>query len=363
MTSQNPIKNIDYILLAAIVLIAAFGIATLYSATYGVSSAVNYPARQAVWTGIGFVLMFAAILIDYRHFLRLAYLFYFFNLAALLLVSLHGRTVGGAQRWLSVGGFMLQPSEFIKPVLVLAIAKFFSNREEQAKSVKCLLAASVLVLIPMVLVIQQPDLGTALMLMPLFLALVYAAGVPGKYLASIIAGGIALMPLFWFILKDYQKSRLLVFLNPDIDPLGAGYSINQSRIAIGSGGFSGRGWLSGTQTQLSFLPENRTDFVFSTVGEEFGFIGAFFIIALYTFVIMRGLRIAREAKDTGAVLVAVGVSIMLLLHMFVNIGMATGMLPVVGMPLPLLSYGGSATVSSLAAVGLLINIRSRRFKY
>ena len=363
MTGQNSIKNIDYTLLSAILIIAGAGIAFIYSASFGVSGAVNYPLRQAGWVGIGIVFMAAALVIDYRHFVRLAYFLYFISLAALVLVAVHGRTVGGAQRWLTLGGFTFQPSEFVKFTLILALAKFFGNREGQAKSLKSLAGAAALVFIPMALVIQQPDLGTALLLMPVFFAIVFSAGVPARYLGAILSGGLAVLPLFWFILKDYQKSRLMVFWNPDIDPLGAGYSINQSRIAIGSGGFLGKGWLSGTQTQLSFLPENRTDFIFSTVGEEFGFVGAVLVIALYTFVVMRGIRIARESRDLSGALLASGVSVMLVLHMFVNIGMAAGILPVVGMPLPLLSYGGSATISALIALGLLINVRARRFTY
>ncbi len=363
MTKQNPIKNLDYALLAVVILISAVGVAVIYSASYGVSSTVNYPLRQAGWVGIGIVFMVFSMLVDYRHFVRLAYFFYFISLGFLLLVAVYGRTVGGAQRWLSFGGFAFQPSEFVKIVLILTLAKFFSNREGQIKKVKSLAGAAVLVLVPMALVIQQPDLGTALILMPIFFAIVYAAGVPAKYLSAILGAGVAVLPFFWFILKDYQKSRLMVFWNPDVDPLGAGYSVNQSRIAIGSGGFWGRGWLSGTQTQLSFLPENRTDFIFSTVGEELGFAGSFFIIGLYVFVVMRGIRIARDAGDLGGALLAAGISVMFVLHMFVNIGMASGILPVVGMPLPLLSYGGSATISALISLGLLINVRSRRFTY
>ncbi len=363
MTNQNPIKNIDYLLLVSVLIIAGAGIAVIYSASYGVSGSVNYPLRQAGWVGLGVAFMGFSAFIDYRHFVRLGYFFYFFSLGALVLVALHGRTAGGAQRWLSLGGFTFQPSEFLKITLVLALAKFFSNREGNVKNVKSLIGAAVLVIVPMALVIQQPDLGTALLFMPVFFALVFSAGAPVKYLKVIIAGGAAVLPFFWFMLKDYQKSRLMVFWNPDIDPLGAGYSVNQSRIAIGSGRVFGRGWLSGTQTQLSFLPENRTDFIFSTVGEEFGFIGALCVLALYTFVVMRGIRIAREAQDIGGALLAAGVSVMLVLHMFINIGMASGILPVVGMPLPLLSYGGSATVSALISLGFLINVRSRRFTY
>lgn len=363
MTGQNPIKNIDYALVSAALVLAGAGIAFIYSASVGLSGAVNYPLRQAAWAGMGLVFMAAAVLIDYRHLVRLAYFIYLVSLAALVLVAVHGRAVGGAQRWLALGGFAVQPSEFVKLAVILTLAKFFGNREDQVKSVKILIGAAVLVLIPMALVIQQPDLGTALLLMPIFFAIVFSAGVPGRYLGAILAGGGAVLPFFWFMLKDYQKSRLMVFWNPDIDPLGAGYSINQSRIAIGSGGFLGKGWLSGTQTQLSFLPENRTDFIFSTVGEEFGFLGALAVIGLYTFIVMRGIRIAREAGDLEGALVASGVSVMLVLHLSVNVGMASGILPVVGMPLPLLSYGGSATISAFIALGLLINIRCRRFTY
>ncbi len=344
-------------------MIACIGIATVHSATHGVSSTVNYTLRHAAWVGVGLIFLFIAVLIDYQLLVRFAYPLYAVSLGLLALVLVFGKTVGGAQRWLTLGGFTFQPSELVKLMLILALAKFFNDREGQVKDVKCLIIASILVLVPMALVIQQPDLGTALLFMPILFTLVCIAGVPSKYLAKMTGLGLAVLPSFWFILKDYQKDRLLVFWNPDIDPLGAGYSINQSRIAIGSGGIFGKGWLAGTQTQLRFLPENRTDFIFSGIGEEFGFVGVLFLLGLYAFIVMRGIRIAKESKDVGGSLIAAGVSAMLVLHVFINVGMATGILPVVGMPLPLVSYGGSATVSTLAAIGLLINIRIRRFMF
>lgn len=361
MIKRNLIRDFDVWLLGITVLILGIGVAVIYSATYDVEGA-NYPARQSAWVGIGIIALFLGLLIDYKVVMRFAYLLYFLNVGLLLLVLASGRVVLGAQRWLHFGSFSFQPSELAKVTVIIVLARFLGDRKGRLTPWG-LACAFMLVFAPMIFVIRQPDLGTALVMLPILFVLLYMAEAPRRYLYGLVIAGLVVSPFFWFILKDYQKTRLLVFLNSNIDPLGAGYATNQARIAIGSGGLFGKGWLSGTQTHLHFLPENRTDFVFATVGEEFGFIGAAVLLGLYAFIIMRGLQIAQQSRDGAGKLLASGISMMLLLHVFVNVGMAVGIVPVVGLPLPLVSYGGSCLVTTLLAIGLLMNVRMRRFTF
>jgi rod shape determining protein RodA len=361
MIKRNLIRDFDIWLLLVTVLILGIGMAVIYSATYDIEGA-NYPARQFAWAGIGIIALFLGLLINYKVVMRFAYFLYFLNVGLLLLVLVSGRVVLGAQRWLYFGGFSFQPSELAKVTVIIVLARFLGDRKGRLTPWG-LACAFMLVFAPMIFVIQQPDLGTALVMLPILFVLLYMAEAPRRYLYGLVIAGLTVSPFLWFILKDYQKSRLLVFLNPNIDPLGAGYATNQARIAVGSGGLFGKGWLSGTQTQLHFLPENRTDFVFATVGEEFGFIGAVVLLGLYAFIIIRGLQIAQQSRDGAGKLLASGISMMLLFHVFVNVGMAVGIVPVVGLPLPLVSYGGSCLVTMLLSIGLLMNVRMRRFTF
>lgn len=363
MIKRNLIKNFDVWLFLTTLLLIGIGIAIIYSSTYQQGSQSSYPVKQFYWACIGLAALFLGLCIDYKTFDRLAYLLYFINLGLLLLVLVSGKIVFGAQRWLSFGAFSFQPSELAKVTVIMVLARFLVDRKGQINSIWCMLGAFALGFVPIVLVILQPDLGTGIIILPVLFAIMYAAGVPRRYLWILVIAGLLFSPLLFFLLKDYQKSRLLVFLNPDADPLGAGYATNQAKIAIGSGELLGKGWLSGTQTQLRFLPENRTDFVFATVGEEFGFIGSLFLLGLYTFIIIRGVQIAQQSKNLSGAILASGISVMIALHVFVNVGMAVGIMPVVGLPLPLISYGGSCTVTTLFAIGLLMNVRMRRFTF
>ncbi len=363
MIERNLIRNFDIWLFIVTLFLVGVGVAVIYSATYQAGEEYDYPLRQLSWAGVGFAALFVGLIVDYKKLDRLAYLFYIVNVGLLLLVLVSGKVVLGAQRWLSLGTFSFQPSELSKITVIMVLARFLGERKGRLDNRWCLSGAFLLVFVPMILVTQQPDLGTGLVLLPVFLALLYIAGVPRRYLWKLVAVGLVISPFLFFLLKDYQKSRLLVFLNPDADPLGAGYATNQAKIAIGSGGLFGKGWLSGTQTQLRFLPENRTDFIFATVGEEFGFVGSLLFLGLYAFIIMRGIQIAQQAKDVTGALLASGISAMLVLHVFVNVGMAVGTMPVVGLPLPLISYGGSCMVTTLFSIGLLMNVRMRRFTF
>ena len=269
----------------------------------------------------------------------------------------------GAQRWISIGSFAFQPSEFIKLSLILVLSHYVGIRRDSMRELKSLAIPCVLLGIPFVLVLLQPDLGTALLLIPVFLSIMYIGGAPVKYLLSMVAAGIAAMPFFWHVLRDYQKQRLLVFLNPNIDPLGSGYTIIQSKIAIGSGGILGKGWLSGTQNQLNFLPERHTDFIFAVVGEEWGFFGAGLLILAYFVIVNRAFIIAALTGDMYGKAVATGIAVLLSSQVLINIGMTLGMMPVVGIPLPLVSYGGSSLIATFIAVGLLVNIGIRRSRF
>lgn len=363
MIRRDLIKNFDIWLFLVTLVLIGIGIAVIYSATYEGQAKCNYPARQLAWAGVGIVALFIGLAIDYKVLNRFAYLFYFLNAGLLLLVLVSGKVVLGAQRWLHFGAFSFQPSELAKVTVIMVLARFLGDRKEHLNNPRCLIWAFLLVFIPMILVILQPDLGTALVMLPILFVLLYIAGVPRRYLSTLIAAGLVISPFLLFLLKDYQKSRLLVFLNPNVDPLGAGYATNQAKIAIGSGGLFGKGWLSGTQTQLRFLPENRTDFIFATIGEEFGFIGSLLLLGLYAFIVLRGIQIAQQSKDITGILLASGISLMLVLHVFVNVGMAVGIMPVVGLPLPLISYGGSFMATILLSIGLLMNVRMRRFTF
>ncbi len=363
MIKRNLIRNFDVWLFLVTLILVGIGVAIIYSATYQAGGKSSYPAKQFSWACIGLIALFLGLFVDYKTFDRLAYFFYFINLGLLVLVLVSGKVVFGAQRWLSFGAFSFQPSELAKVTVIMVLARFLGDRKGRLNSVWCLLVAFAIGFAPMILVILQPDLGTGIVILPVLFAILYVAGVPRRYLWVLVIVGVLFSPFLFFLLKDYQKSRLLVFLNPDADPLGAGYATNQAKIAIGSGGLFGKGWLSGTQTRLWFLPENRTDFVFATVGEEFGFIGSLFLLGLYTFVVIRGVQTAQQSKDFSGALLAVGISVMIALHVFVNVGMAVGIMPVVGLPLPLISYGGSCTVTTLFAIGLLMNVRARRFTF
>ncbi|MFH1848013.1 MAG: rod shape-determining protein RodA, partial [Candidatus Omnitrophota bacterium] len=281
----------------------------------------------------------------------------------LSLVLILGKTALGAQRWLNIGGFSLQPSEFTKIVFIIVMASYLGRVRLRITEPASVFGALVITGVPFALILVQPDLGTALMLIPILFAMLFAAGTMKRYLIVIASSGILALPVFWHFLKAYQQKRLLVFINPDIDPLGAGYTIIQSKIAIGSGGIFGKGWLSGTQNLLNFLPERHTDFMFSVVGEEWGFIGGFIVIALYIALIKRGFSIAEETTEIHGKLMAVGITTMLAFQVIVNVSMTLGLMPVVGLPLPLMSYGGSSLWTTMTCIGLLLNVKMRQTRF
>jgi len=358
-------KDFDMALLVSVTSILAIGFLAIYSATLsrGLLFGESFVLKQLSSLVIGIFIMLIVINISYQKFIDISYLLHGINILLLLVVLFLSPARLGAQRWFSVGEFAFQPSEFIKLSLIMALANYLGSKKNEMDRLGSLFAPILLLAVPFTLVILQPDLGTALLLIPIFFTMLLVSGADLRHISAMMALGLMSIPFFWHFLREYQRQRLLVFINPNIDPLGAGYTIIQSKIAIGSGGLFGKGWLAGTQNQLNFLPERHTDFIFSVIGEEWGFLGALILILLYFFVVKRAFRTASSTGDVYGRLIATGIAVMLSLQVIINIGMTIGLMPVVGIPLPLVSYGGSSLVATLIAVGLLLNISMRRTRF
>jgi len=359
LTFGQKIWNINWTLVILICLNASVGFAMLYSVAGG--SVDPWVKRQGMRFAMGLGLMFVIALVDIRLWLRYAYVIYGVALALLVSVEFIGSVGMGAQRWVDLGFFQLQPSEVMKISLVLALARYFHGLSlEEAQSLRYLLPPLVLVLAPVGLVLRQPDLGTAVLLVLGAGALFLMAGVRLWIFGVMIAAIGAAIPFAWNYMHSYQQARILTFLDPERDPLGAGYHILQSKIALGSGGLTGRGYMQGTQSYLNFLPEKQTDFIFTSLAEEFGLAGALGLLGLYAIIIAYGIAIALRARNHFARLVAMGITATFFLYVFINIAMVTGLVPVVGVPLPLISYGGTAMVTILIGFGLLISVYVHR---
>ncbi|MCI0370494.1 MAG: rod shape-determining protein RodA [candidate division NC10 bacterium] len=362
---RRLIQNFEWRIILAAFLLAGLGILSIYTATATASLSLKQHLylRQATWFVVGAMLLLAVVTINYRTTGRFAYLFYGLAIFSLLLVPFFGRVGLGAQRWIKLGFLAFQPSEVAKVALVLCLARYFEDRKERVTAPRTMGGAALLTLVPALLVVRQPDLGTALILLAVGVSLMLLVGVRLRVLVPVGVGLLALAPIVWTFLKAYQKRRLLVFLNPNLDPLGAGYHVAQSKIAVGSGELLGKGFMAASQSQLNFLPENHTDFIFAVLAEQWGFLGSLAVLVLFYFLIIRGLEISMEAKDLFGSLMAFGITTMIGLQALLNIGMVLGVMPVVGIPLPLVSYGGSSMVMTLTAIGLLVNVRMRRFMY
>lgn len=356
------LKFINYInrrLLITFLLLVTFSLLNLYSASRNVPG--NIFEKQLLMYVIGIGIITIVILFDYRLWSQFGYYFYIFTVLLLITVLLAGKVSSGAQRWLSIGGLVFQPSELAKLSVLVALAKYFETREERdGFSLKELLVPLIMIGIPAGLIVLQPDLGTAVHIVLFGSALLIFVGIRLSTLLFLGGLGAVFMPVGWFFLKDYQRARILSFLNPKLDPLGTGYHVIQSKIAVGSGGLFGKGFLKGTQTQLRFLPEQHTDFVFATLSEEWGFIGAGITIILLLIFIYTCFEITSKAKDRFGYILSAGITLSLFIQIIINIAMVIGLLPVVGIPLPMFSYGRSALLVFLVEVALLINIDIRR---
>jgi len=364
LTPTNPnrrqgllaVFHVDLPLLAGLLLLSGFGLIVLYSASGENLAQVE---RQAVRIVIAFGVMLAVAQLNPAALRRWSPWLYGVGLTMLVAVLVFGYTGKGAQRWLDLGVVRFQPSEMVKLAVPLMIAWYLAEKPLPPTWQRLGIAA-VMITIPVLLIAKQPDLGTSLLVASAGIFVLFLAGISWRLIGALIVAGAAAAPVVWYLMRDYQRQRVLTFLDPEKDPLGAGYHIIQSKIAIGSGGLYGKGWLNGTQSQLDFLPERHTDFIFAVMSEEFGLIGVLMLLALYLFIIARGLYIATRAQDTFSRLLAGSLTLVFFVYLFVNTGMVTGLLPVVGVPLPLVSYGGTSLVTLMAGFGMLMSIHTHR---
>jgi rod shape determining protein RodA len=367
MFERRLFFHVDWLLLGAVLLIAAIGAAMIYSTTYVRLPDGSGHAGREFWTqlyalSIGMVALLLCLTIDYRFLAEHSLLLYAGLLGLLIFVLAAGDSAFGAQRWIAIGSFKLQPSEFARMTLALILAMFFGENRRGARNNSDLVIGGIFVIVPFLLIVKQPDLGSAVTLLPVFLGVAYLAGLRLRLLLIAVGIAVLLAPIAWrYGLKDYQKSRLAIFIDPEQDPRGAGYQPIQARVTVGSGGLKGKGFMKGTQGQYKFLPVAHNDFIFSVFAEELGFLGVIVALGLYLFVILRTLEAARLAKDRiGAYLVG-GIISGFTFQVIYNITMSAGLAPVKGLTLPLMSYGGSSIIATLAAFGLVLNVRMRRF--
>ena len=358
----TKLARLDWPVVGLLVLVAAVGAVMLFSAANGAID--PWAGRQTIRFAVALVAMIVVAVIDLRFWLRYAYLVFAVGMAALIGVELIGAVAGGAQRWLDLGVIRLQPSEFMKIALVIVLARYFHYLEsDRIGRVHHLIVPLILIGLPVALILRQPDLGTAVLIVLLGGVMFWLAGVRWWKFAGLGAIGLAAAPIAWIRLAPYQQRRILTFFNPDSDPLGSGYHIMQSKIALGSGGFVGRGLLEGTQSHLDFLPEKQTDFIFTMLAEEFGLVGGVALIALFCCLIAYGIYVAFRCRNQFGRLLALGLTTSFFLYVFVNIGMVMGLLPVVGVPLPLISYGGTAQLTVMIGFGLIMSVHLHRDHY
>jgi len=355
-------RDFDWLLLTFVLIICALGVLEIYSTTYGTKFAGAH-IRQIYWIMAGLAVMLSVSLINYQVLLENAHWLYVVSIVALLAVAIFGKKYLGARRWILLpGGQHFQPSEWVKLVLILMLAKYFSGEGDRETTLSDIAKAGLIAGVPMLLVLKQPDLGTALTYLPVAIMGLFLGGIQFRHAATVVIIAGVLMPAVWhYGLKPYQKDRLTSFLHPEADSQKTGYQLEQSKIAVGSGGIWGKGVRKGTQTQGSFLPEPHTDFIFAAWSEEHGFVGAVALLLLYFLVLMRLIHNAQTAPDSAGGFVVMGVVAVLLFHILVNAGMVVGFMPVTGIPLPLMSYGGSSVLFMFLALGIVMNVRMRRF--
>ncbi|OGW32842.1 MAG: rod shape-determining protein RodA [Nitrospirae bacterium GWC2_42_7] len=364
---RRLISNFDWITFSIVMTISLIGIMTIFSATRQPVESVQsaFFLKQLIWLVIGLAGMALFISFDYIWLSRFSVLLYTAGLVLLLIVLISGRIGMGAQRWISLGPLSFQPSEFFKLIFIVMLSRHLEFSGDKISISAVLKIFFIIVLLPFVFLFKQPDLGTAMVILILFVLMILAKGLHKKALVLILMISLLSLPflgsIVWTGLKGYQKNRLIAFMDPGIDPSGIGYHIAQSKVAVGSGEFFGKGYLNGTQGPFRFLPEKHTDFIFAVFAEEWGFFGSVLLLSLYLFLIMRGLDTARKAKDEFGRLLALGITFMFSVYFFINVGMTLGIMPVVGIPLPFMSYGGTALLSNFISAGVLINIRTRRF--
>jgi len=361
LRTQRFWKDFDWLLLGAAVVLSVISLAEIYSSTIS-SGSENYFMRQFAWVMVGLVSLFIVSSIDY-HILSEHIPWIYLGAVSLLVYTLiFGKTVAGSKSWISFGGFSFQPSELIKIVVVIALARFFSELHiERYMTLSQILKAGLVCGVPVLLVMRQGDLGTAITFIPALAFGLFVRGIRPAVLISLFLCFLLVLPVSWLFLKDYQKDRITTFVDPELDPQGRGYQIIQSKIAIGSGGFWGKGLFKGTQNQLGFLPTRHTDFIFSVVGEELGFLGVMTTLGLLSFILLRSVHNAQTARDNLGMFIVMGIVGIYFFHIVENVGMVIGFMPVTGIPLPFLSYGGSSVLAAFIALGLVISVRRCRY--
>ena len=359
-----PRDNFDWALFLTAAALAVIGVINLYSATSVSRAALSeIYIQQVYWLVLGGILAAVVTVIDYRHYERLGYVLYGVGIILLLLVFILGKDIRGSSRWISIGSFGFQPSEFMKLFMIIALAKYLhDDPKTEERSLKDLLIPAVLTAVPMLLILKQPDLGTALILSLIFATICLLTKIRWQSLVTLVVSGGIAAPLVWtYVLRDYQKQRILVFMNPEANILGSGWHAHHARVAIGAGGWTGQGFMRGTQNQFLFLPDQHSDFPFAVFAEDWGFLGCAVLVGLYAFLVLWAVRIAATAKDRFGAVLAIGVGSLIFWHAFFNLGMVTGILPVVGVTLPLFSAGGSSVLTIMMGIGLLMNVSMRRY--
>jgi rod shape determining protein RodA len=354
------LSSIDGGLVMSVLLLSAIGLATVHSASSEMP--VDYLPRQALWLGIGVLLLVAAMSIDYHLLLDFSIVLYAIGLVLLVLVLVAGISHGGAAHWARIGPWQFQPSEFAKLATILVLARYLSGLNRRVLALPQILVAVAIVAVPMVLVLVEPDLGSSMMFAPILLGMLLVAGVRLRVLLIAALAAVVLAAGMWsFGMKSYQRQRVLTFLSPETDPLGAGYQVRQSKIAVGSGEMTGKGYMQGTQSQLRFLPVRHTDFILSVLAEEWGFLGVVTVLGLYCLYVASAARIAMRARDRAGILLVTGLLSVLCFHVLYNSSMVVGFVPITGIPLPFLSYGGSFTMVNFVGTGTMLGVDLRRY--
>jgi rod shape determining protein RodA len=358
---RRLLLNVDWMLVCVAAILVVLSTSTLMSLNVGRAGGV-VALRQLAWAGLGAFVLIVTAGLDYRKLVRVAPVFYLLGVSGLVTVFMIGRTVSGARRWIALGGITVQPSEMFKLCFVLMMVWLLTSRWGQPVTATTLALAAPFVLVPFALIVKQPDLGTALLLVPVLVALLVVAGIPLRLLGTLTAVALGTLPIAWFAMKDYQRERIMVYLDPLRDPQGSAYNVIQAKIAIGSGQLLGKGVAGATQSRLAFLPERHTDFIFAVFAEMWGFVGCLLLLVCYALLLVRGFDIAASSRDPVGRLAALGATALLGAQVLINVGMVSGLLPVVGVPLPLMSYGGSSMMVTMAALGLLLSVRMRQFQ-
>ena len=368
MFDRRLVQCFDWGLLGIVALIGGVGLTTLYSAVRSEAGAANPYThlflKQTMWYCISFVLMIGAFVFNYKSIEKWGHVIYGVCIMSLLWVEWAGKYVGGSRRWLEIGPASLQPSELVKLGVIIILARYYAKVvNTRGLTLQELLRPMMLILIPFVIIVRQPDLGTGMVVVLIAFSITVFVKIERRTLIYIVSSCMAAFPLVWFFLKGYQKQRIFTFLDPERDPLGAGYHIIQSKIAIGSGMLTGKGYLKGTQNILDFLPEQHTDFIFSVLAEEWGLMGAGLLLILFFLLILWGLNIAQSCRDPFGTILSMGVTTMIFWQVAINIGMVMGLMPVVGVTLPFISYGGSSIITVMIGIGLLMNVSMRRYMF